>query len=130
LSTRKPSRTPAATTAERVALAISLALVAGVVGAVLVLWARGEKEPPRLRVEVGSAVAEGDGFRLPFEVVNDGGQTAAEVAVEGSIGEGASAERAITVFPFVPGRSRERGVLAFRGSPRVAQVRVTSYQEP
>jgi uncharacterized protein (TIGR02588 family) len=131
LTARKAATQPRGkTTAERVVFALSLIVVATVVAGVLWLWTRGEQEPPRLRVEVGSAAPQADGFRLPFEVVNDGGRTAARVTVEGTLGEGPSAEQSLTVFDYVPGRSRERGVLVFRSDPRQARVRVTSYQEP
>ncbi|HJQ68684.1 MAG TPA: TIGR02588 family protein [Blastocatellia bacterium] len=127
---RKSAKITPRTTAEWVSLAISLLLLAVVVGVVVKLWVSETQQPARFKIEAGAARNDGGQFHLPFTLINEGDQTAAEVTVEGKIGAGGDTETSTTTFDFIPGHARQEGVLIFSGDPAAAQLRVASFQRP
>ena len=127
---RKSSKIAPRTTAEWVSLVISLILLAAVVGVVVKLWLSETQEPARFKIEVSAARNDGGQFYLPFVLTNEGDQTAAEVTVEGKIGDAGNEETSTTTFDFIPGHARQEGVLIFSGDPAAAQLRVASFQRP
>ena len=76
-----------------------------------------------VRIETGPV-----GHVVLFDVANRSGQTAADVQVTGTLG----GEESQVSIDYVPGRSRARGGLLFRGDPRrqPVEIRVTGYREP
>lgn len=120
---------------------ISLAewCVAGVSGALvlfvlttLLMHASREQTPPALKVTVDAVSPEPHGFVVRFTVANDGGSTAEDVRVEGTLGSGTDQETSDTTIDFVPDGSRVRGGLLFTKDPRGAEltVRPLGYRDP
>jgi len=73
------------------------------------------------------------GFRVEFELFNDGSTTAAAVEVRGELmGGGAASEAAQVTFDYVPGKSSARGALLFAEDPagRDIRIRAIGYTEP
>lgn len=133
MSGRRRER-PARTTAEWWTFGVSLALVAAVVGAVLLTWATGPSGSPELVAErSGPVTREGDVYRVPFEVRNDGGdaadqvQVVAELVVDGRVeGEGEQS------FAFLSGGETEGGAFLFATNPAegILTIAVAGYAEP
>jgi uncharacterized protein (TIGR02588 family) len=64
---------------------------------------------------------------------NNGGSTAAEVDVEGTLtAADGSQQTSHATFDFIPGKSDRRGTLMFQSEPAAdrLQLRVISYREP
>jgi uncharacterized protein (TIGR02588 family) len=119
------------TAAEWVSLVVSLVLLAGVLGAVVMLWLQSGAVAPRLTVEQGQIRRVDNQFYLPIRVVrNDGDTTAAEVVVDGVVTAEGAQETSSTTFAFIPGHATVEGTLIFRSDPSHASLRVVSYQQP
>lgn len=117
-------------TAEWVSLLLSLVIIAGVVGAVLMLWISPAATPARFAVETGTVRVEGDQYYLPVTLKNEGDLTAAQVTLVGVVPGGEQDEQISVTFDFVAGHSSSRAVLIFRSDPSSARLRVVSYEEP
>jgi uncharacterized protein (TIGR02588 family) len=125
---------PPRTTAERWTLAVSCVLIALVVGVVVASWVSGPGGPPVLVANATGEVEVGGGaYRVPFEVRNDGGETADEVQVVASlevdgevVGEGEQS------FPFLSGGETESGEFLFTDDPSTGTltIEVASYATP
>ncbi|MCF6370278.1 TIGR02588 family protein [Rhizobium halophilum] len=114
----------------------------GAVSAVLIIamtgWIAGEailhqETAPEFRVENLATQVVKDGFRVEFEIFNDGTSTAAAVKVRGELIRGGQVtETAETTFDYVPGRSSSRGGLFFSQSPAGGDIRIRAlgYTEP
>jgi uncharacterized protein (TIGR02588 family) len=93
----------------------------------------GDDPAPRLSVAAGPAQPDGQGgYLLRFTVTNAAPATAAQVTIEGTIGEaGRVLETSRVVLDYVPRGSSARGGLWFRQDPagRVA-LRATGFAEP
>lgn len=114
------------TLAEWVSLSTSLLLLAGVVGVITWMWVAEPQGPARFTVERGAARQEAGLFHLPVAVTNTGGESAAQVRVEGRQAD----ERPATTIDFLPVGAREELLLVFRSDPSRASVEVVSYQRP
>lgn len=130
--TRKKAKTSVTprTTAELVSMIISIALLAGVVGAVIVLWLSPSNEPARFRIDRKAIRNEVGHYYLPITVTNEGDATGAQVTVEGRLGGSADEQTSATTFDFIPAHSSVEGVLIFDTEPTSAALRVVSYQRP
>ena len=125
---------PPRTTAERWTLAVSGLLIALVVGVVVASWVSGPGGPPVLVASATGEVEVGGGaYRVPFEVRNDGGETADQVQVVASleidgevVGEGEQS------FPFLSGGETESGEFLFEDDPTTGTltIEVASYATP
>lgn len=116
--------------------------VTGVISALLVLciigWIAGQAildqdTPPEFRTEILATQAVKGGFRVEFEIFNDGSITAAAVEVRGELMNGGSTiEDAQVAFDYVPGKSSARGALLFAEDPagRDIRIRAIGYTEP
>lgn len=112
---------------------VSALLVLGIVG-----WIAGQamlhqETPPEFRSTIHSTQAVAGGFRVEFELFNDGSTTAAAVKVRGELMGGAAASEAAQVtFDYVPGKSSARGALLFAEDPagRDIRIRAIGYTEP
>lgn len=97
--------------------------------ALVLIDARKEHEPPVLRVSALETARTPDGWRVMFEVRNEGGETAAGVHVTGALADG---ETAKAVLDVVPGGSTAEGGLFFEGDPRAGRLalRAEGFVEP
>jgi uncharacterized protein (TIGR02588 family) len=117
-------------TAEWVSLAVALLILTGIVGVVVVLWLGPQENPARFRIERGLVRTVNGHHYLSFFVFNDGDETARNVRVEGLLRGNGKEERTETIFDYVPGRTKEEGVLIFTADPAEAVLRVSSYLKP
>jgi uncharacterized protein (TIGR02588 family) len=122
------------TVAERWTLAVSVALIAGVVAAILVSWVSGPSGAPVLQVrQSGAIVHEGEFFRVPFEVRNEGGEAAtsvqvvAELMVSGQVAGGGE-----QVVMFLSSGESDSGEFIFDTDPArgTLSITVASYATP
>ncbi|MCJ8518660.1 uncharacterized protein (TIGR02588 family) [Pseudorhizobium tarimense] len=112
---------------------ISMLLIIGMIG-----WIAGEaifqqQTSPAFRSEVVATHEVDGGFRVEFEIFNDGTSTAAAVEVRGELaGPGQPTETAETTFDYVPARSSSKGGLIFTQNPSggVIRIRAVGYTEP
>ena len=125
---RKDTSTRPTSLPERVSFSVSLLALVGVVALIVALWWRAPAGPPRFRVELGEVRSEAGRSYLPVAIINEGGEAASQVRVEGrTVG---SEERPTTTIDFLPVRGREEVVLIFAILPARASVDVVSYQKP
>jgi uncharacterized protein (TIGR02588 family) len=116
--------------------------VTGILSAILVLgivgWIAGQAildrdTPPEFRSTIHSTQAVAGGFRIEFELFNDGSTTAAAVEVRGEmLSDDAALETAQVTFDYVPGKSSARGALLFAEDPagREIRIRAVGYTDP
>ncbi|WP_038162108.1 hypothetical protein [Verrucomicrobium sp. BvORR106] len=119
--------------AEWIVAGIGLVVFASVLG--LMVWdaVAGDQSPPRITVQVDSIAPSGDGFLLKFLARNDGGETAAEVVVDGeSPTPGGQTETASATLDFLPAHSERRGGFFFKTKPdqNTVRLRASSFREP
>ena len=89
--------------------------------------------PPDFAIAIMERVAVERGFRVVFDIANTSNQTAAAVVVRGEIIDGATTiETADVTFDYVPGGSKETGVILFSQDPgtRTLRVRPMGYVFP
>lgn len=125
---------PPRTRAEWVVLGACAAVVALVLAVIGVAWATGPEGPPRLVAErSGPITREGDVWRVPFTVRNDGGEAAdrvqvvAELVVDGRVeGEG---EQSVD---FLSSGETEEGEFLMGADPAsgTLTIEVASYAAP
>lgn len=116
--------------AEWVSLGISLFILAVITGLVIWFWLNPTDRPAHFLVTEGRMRIEDNLFYVDFSIENIGDETGEKVEVEGSITIGNLEEKASTIFDFVPGRSKEQGVLIFTHKPKNLAITVKSYQKP
>jgi uncharacterized protein (TIGR02588 family) len=93
----------------------------------------GVNGPPVLRAEVLSVSQAGSGFRVEVRVSNDGGDTAADVAVQGElVVDGQVVDRAEATVDYISGRSSAVAGLLFIQDPAAGRlaVRALGYRVP
>ena len=122
-------------TAEWLVAAIGLIIVGAAIFVLLQEALAGDRSPPDIRLKVGAISASGTGYLVQFSATNAGGQTAAEVVIEGTHSAEAEEEKSQATFDFLPPRSERRGGLLFRHDPRTPQgssveLRALGYREP
>jgi uncharacterized protein (TIGR02588 family) len=89
--------------------------------------------PPDVSVHPGVVQPRTQGYALTIVAQNNGGSTAAEVDVEGTLtAADGSQQTSHATFDFIPGKSDRRGTLMFQSEPAAdrLQLRVISYREP
>lgn len=127
---QKPQRSPA----EWTTFTIALFILAGIIGLVFHEWLTQDSRPPVLSVSRPGEIRQAPGqYYVPFEVVNQGGETAesvqviAELRINGEVEE--SGEQQID---FLASREKEEGAFVFSRDPRQGEltVRVASYKLP
>lgn len=129
-ATERPGRTGA----EWVTFGVSAAIVAAVLLVIALAWATGPSGPPVLVAErSGPIVREGDVYRVPFSVRNDGGEAAdqvqviAELVIDGEVaGDGEQS------FMFLASGETEEGEFLLGRNPAegVLTIEVASYARP
>ena len=87
-----------------------------------------QRQPPDLTAHVQAVTPTAGGFVAEVVVTNGSAETAAAVAIEGTLGD----EVSTASIDYVPGRSEARGGLLFTSDPRRGELklRVTGYQLP
>jgi uncharacterized protein (TIGR02588 family) len=113
--------------------ALGLALFLGSVAFLVHAGLAGREATPEIGFRVEPVRVVEGGFEVAFVVVNRGGATAAEVAVEGQLLDGERRiETSELTFDFVPARSERRGALRFARDPRQLrlELRARSWREP
>ncbi len=125
---------PPRTRAEWIVFGVSAAIVALVLAVIGVAWLTGPTGPPRLVAErSGPVVREGDVWRVPFTVRNDGGEAAdgvqvvAELVVDGRVeGEGEQ------TIDFLSSGETEEGEFLMGADPATGTltIEVASYAAP
>lgn len=121
--------------AEWVVAAIGLVVFASVVGLMLYDAFAGDHSAPQITVKVESISRNGEGYLVKFRAENLGGETAADVVVDGELpapdGVG-GVETASTTLDFLPGHSERQGGFFFKSKPEPDKIRLraSSYREP
>jgi uncharacterized protein (TIGR02588 family) len=93
----------------------------------------GDDSPPQVAVYTDAIFPLDHGYLVQIRAVNQGGTTAAQLAVEGKLtGENGRAETSETVIDYVPSHSYRQGGLFFSQDPRKypLQLRAKGYAEP
>ena len=95
------------------------AIALAVIGSLLYDTLYGVRTAPELRVDVLSVERVGATFRVEVRVTNDGGDTAAQVGIDGEVLEdGTVVDRATTTLDYVAGESHADAALIFTTDPR------------
>jgi uncharacterized protein (TIGR02588 family) len=131
---RAAAERPPRTTAEWWTFTVAVTLIGSVVGLILLSWATGPSGPPIVQArQTGPPVREAGVFRVPFEVRNDGGETATDVQVsaELTIGGRVEGEGEQSVM-FLSGGEVEQGEFLFDSDPNLGRlsIGVASYAHP
>lgn len=120
--------------AEIVTFGIALFILAIIIGLVGYIWVNEDDKPPILSVSKRQIVREVNGqFYVPFETVNDGGETAESVQVVAELEIGGKVvETAEQQIDFLSSSEKEEGAFIFTKNPRQGKliVRVASYKSP
>jgi uncharacterized protein (TIGR02588 family) len=75
--------------------------------------------PPQIEVEARDTLDVAGGFLVRFRALNRGGETGAQVIIDGRLSRGGEeVETAETVLDYVPAHSAREGGLFFRNDPR------------
>lgn len=119
---------------EWVTFGASLALVAAVIAAALASGLSGPEGPPAVSASrAGPVERVGESFRVPFEVRNGGGDTAADVQVTAELRiDGRLAGEGEQSFAFLSGGETESGAFVFSDDPAggTLTIGVASYADP
>lgn len=113
--------------------ALGALLVLGAAGSLLYEALAGPATPPAVAVEVRAIQPVGSGYLVEFEAFNHGGETAAQVTVEGTLShDGSEVEASTTMLDFIPPEAHRRGGLFFTEDPRAFELalRATGYASP
>jgi uncharacterized protein (TIGR02588 family) len=119
--------------AEWITAAAGVVILVFMLGALIMDATRGNDRPPDITFVIDSVHAGAGGYVVEVSVRNAGGQTAAGVAIEGSLaGGGAEIERSMITLDYLPAHSTRRVGLVFRQNPRAHAValRALGYQRP
>lgn len=117
---------------EWIAGGVGLALFATAM-AILLASSFSAPQPPVITVRAEPAVAVPNGFRVEFDVVNSGDQTAAQVHVEAVLhSDGGIVEQHDVLVDFLPPHSSVRAgvILAHDPRPLDLALHAASYQHP
>jgi uncharacterized protein (TIGR02588 family) len=119
---------------EWLVFALGAVIVAGVVGCLCYLMAKGEGKPPEFIATIGRSFEQTDGYAVEVLITNRGDRTAEQVKVRveqtSSAGEVTATEFDIAYVP--PGATR-KGMAIFPEQPRGEQsvtARVLGFQTP
>jgi uncharacterized protein (TIGR02588 family) len=112
---------------------LGLVLVLGSLGFLAYQIVTGDDSPPDVLIRADAILPVKTGYLVQIQAVNQGGSTAAELRIEGTLmGERGSVETSETVIDYVPAHSHRKGGLFFTKDPRqfTLQLRATGYAEP
>lgn len=112
---------------------VGLIFILGSIGFMLYEVTLGDSSPPDVTVLVDEVTATESGFLVTFQVVNNGGTTAAGLTVEGELRSDTEiVETSDTTIEYVPSHSERLGGLFFTYDPRQyeLQLRALGYETP
>ncbi|MEA5598604.1 TIGR02588 family protein [Rivularia sp. UHCC 0363] len=123
------------TSAEWVTFSVASAILIGVVGLVSFTWIKQpSQKPPVLVVTNNQPLRKVNGqYYIPFEVVNQGGETAASVQVVAELRiNGEVEETGEQQIDFLSKSEKETGAFIFTKNPQQGELilRVASYKLP
>ncbi|MBD2501373.1 TIGR02588 family protein [Anabaena azotica] len=125
---------PQRSLAELVTFAIALFILAIIISLVGYIWVNEDDQPPILSVSQKQIIREVKGqFYVPFEIVNNGGETAESVQIIAELQiAGKVVETAEQQIDFLSSSEQEEGAFIFSQNPRQGKliVRVASYKLP
>ena len=116
--------------------------VVGALGALIVAAAlafliyegvAGDRSAPDIKVEIKETAQVRNGYRVRFEAMNEGGEAAANIVIEGELAKGeTSVETSETSIGYLPSHSERGGGLFFNRDPRSFELRVRArgYEDP
>ncbi|MBA3562981.1 MAG: hypothetical protein H0W33_03025 [Gammaproteobacteria bacterium] len=123
----------AAPLAEWVVGAIGLVLVATAITVLTYEAMKGEASPPAVTVSVLGIGPQPGGYLVEVRATNEGGTTAGELTIEGSLSSGGrEVEKSEATIDYVPSHSNRKAGLFFTHNPQdfELQVRPSGYREP
>jgi uncharacterized protein (TIGR02588 family) len=123
------------TIAEWITFSLASSILIGVVGLVSFTWIKQPaQKPPVLVVTKNKSLRKVNGqYYVPFEVVNQGGETAASVQVIAELRfNGKVEETGEQQIEFLSRREKETGAFIFSQNPEKGELilRVASYKSP
>ncbi|HEY9801981.1 MAG TPA: TIGR02588 family protein [Leptolyngbyaceae cyanobacterium] len=125
---------PQRSLAELVTFGIALFILAIIISLVGYIWVNEDDQPPILSISQKPIIREVEGqFYVPFEIVNNGGETAESVQIIAELQiAGKVVETAEQQIDFLSSSEQEEGAFIFSQNPRQGKliVRVASYKLP
>ncbi|HET9241108.1 MAG TPA: TIGR02588 family protein [Oligoflexus sp.] len=112
---------------------VGVIIVVGILAFNIVQALNDRETPPDIQLKAEEPIRTTQGYLLPIEAVNVGGESAAALMIAGQLrsaeGEVESSE---VTFDYVAPHSSKKGGLFFEHDPKVYQLklRVLGYQEP
>ena len=116
---------------EWTAAAVGLVLILGCVGVIGREAVAGKKGAPAISVQAEKVTETPSGFVVDVVAENSGGETAAQVVIEGELIAGTPEWREATI-DYLPAGSQRRAGLVFGADPRThgLKLRARSFVEP
>lgn len=112
---------------------LGLALILGAIGFLAYQVVADGDSPPDILIRADAILPVTSGYLVQIRAVNQGGSTAAELRIEGTLrGESGRVETSETVIDYVPAHSYRKGGLFFTQDPQqfTLQLRAKGYAEP
>jgi uncharacterized protein (TIGR02588 family) len=119
--------------AEWAAAAVGLMIVLTILGFLLMKAVQDSESPPDISIKVVGIEAQQGKYLVRLQVFNNGGSTAAQVAVEGTVEpQNSEIQRSQLTLDYVPAHSKRGAGLFFTTDPMKArlEVRAVGYQTP
>ncbi|WP_036480296.1 TIGR02588 family protein [Myxosarcina sp. GI1] len=121
-------------TAEKISFSICLFILSVIFALLIYSWISGENGPPILEVTVGKQIRQANQqYYVPFEVINQGGETAESIEVIAELIDPTNnTETGTQQIDYLSSKEVEQGAFIFRGNPQQGRlnVRVASYKLP
>jgi uncharacterized protein (TIGR02588 family) len=118
---------------EWVVAIVGLVLVLSTIAYLLYQAVAGDESPPNIVLEVNQIIPRESGYLVQVNVRNSGGETAAQLLVEGTLRDGdESVETSETQIDYVPPKSERGAGLFFTLNPEDYEIvlRPVGYREP
>ena len=118
---------------EWIVAAIGAVLVIGVIGFMVYQAVAGDTSPPNISIQTRAIHESENGFLVEVTVINQGGQTAGGLLIEGELSDGEEAiETSQATLSYVPAQSQRSSGLFFTEDPRqhALKVRALGYETP
>lgn len=130
----QPLKRPPRSAAEWTTFGIASLVLSVVAGLVVYSWATDGSRPPVLTISRPEPVrSENNQFYIPFEIVNNGGETAESVQVIAELKRNNEVEETADLqIEFLAENEREKGAFVFTQNPENGELilRVGSYKTP
>lgn len=118
---------------EWIVAALGAVIVAAALTFLIYEGAAGDRSAPDIKVEIKDIAAVRNGYRVRFAAMNQGGEAAANIVIEGELAKGGtSVETSESSIDYLPSHSERSGGLFFNRDPRSfdLQVRARGYEDP